>query len=754
MFNNSELAIAHPPVMLGETVYVPLQDLAAALRMNVVPQAVTSALRVHTSEGTSLIVQQYSKKVLINDEVSEWTDHPVLYKGIMYVPAREFCAVFGYRAEMRAEQVVISGAAPVPESEPAAPQVKAPSLAVDDAVVVMQAPAAVPAHTPAPLPVAPQVRPVPDTAPERTVVHTYTTGRYVTVTANSCWLPDLTSVTGPLCFNVRGRVFRAVGEDVRQGVLYVPAQQLLGPFDYVVRYTLPGRHISITRTAPGRNERLDIDEGALQGTFNGIPVTFSRPFVMEEGHIRMPLVEVLRVLRIGCRWGSLEDKTVYVEPLIDEVYLQEEGGIAKVIITGSEPIEVKKAVELKDPFRIVLDIPHSVLNVPRSGFKVPGASVRAVRVSQFTDDTTRVVIELASPRTYGLGADVTGREIVVDFVPWLTKVGVFADTAGAGVRLHATSPLEVQQKVLTDPDRVVLTIPGCVLKTNGFVSSNVPGILRVRASQFSWQPLMTRVVVDLDGPHTYALEHGAQGLVIRFSSTAAVLPGRTLPSAGTVPAVPVVPLVTPEAPEVQATVPAAAHVPTRALSVGPRSLKGKRIIIDPGHGGSDPGAISRSGVNEKDLTLQISKILYKLLLDDGALPFLVIEDDTFMGMEDRARFAERNNADAVISLHLNSFIKPTVRGVETYWYKDNDLLLAQAVHAALLAELRLPDKGIKQSQMYILNHTTMPGALIEPCYLSNPEDEALIRTEQFRYNIAVGIRNGLQDYFSKRPSSK
>jgi N-acetylmuramoyl-L-alanine amidase len=753
-YQGNEVALGSPLVVLDNVIYAPVNDLAAAFRFKAVPLAISSATKItRESDNASITLQPYSKTIRFNEEMIQWSSHPLLVKGVLYAPIKEFCESFGYGFQSSDGQLTITdtikeSTAPVITAK--ARPVAETSITVDravsrDEVVVVEHAPEKPREMIKPVVVPPVI---PEVAHGMILA---TTGRYAAVSVNSCWLPDLTAYQGLVTFDVRGRILTHIGEDVRQGVLYVPAQRVLGPFDYAVHYATPARHISITRTNGSHLESLEIDEGALHGTYNGRPITLERPLVLEKGRIYMPLIEILKILRIGCRWGDLRSRIIYIEPLIDEIYVRWENGRSSIVIAGSEPIEVKNSLELVDPYRIVMDIPHSIVNLPVNTLPLTGTDVQKIRIAQFKDDVTRIVLELDRPRTYGLGADSSGKEILVDFVTWINRIYTIEEKDKITICVESTGPVSFNYKILQDPDRLVINIPNSSLRTGNYLAVGKKGIERVRASQFSWSPLMTRVVVDLTTSRPCTVKQELNKLLVRFPTNGSyVQPAASPPVMGDDAVTMVSP---PQGGVAGAVLPAAVKVTssivvprTQYVSTG---LRGKKIVIDPGHGGTDPGAISRSGSKEKEINLAIAKALQKLLLADGALPLLVIEDDSFMGMEDRARFAERNKADAVISIHLNSFIKPSIRGMESYWYKDNDLKLTKAVHEEILRTCNLPDKGVKQSQMYILNHTTMPGVLIEPIYLSNPEDEALIRSEQFRYNIALGIRNGLRRYFTK-----
>ncbi|MCS7253514.1 MAG: N-acetylmuramoyl-L-alanine amidase [Armatimonadota bacterium] len=193
-----------------------------------------------------------------------------------------------------------------------------------------------------------------------------------------------------------------------------------------------------------------------------------------------------------------------------------------------------------------------------------------------------------------------------------------------------------------------------------------------------------------------------------------------------------------------------------AVELGASSLSGVSIVIDPGHGGQDPGAISPTGMFksklvEKELTLDIALKLHKLLTNAGAIVTMTRYGDYYVSLEDRVYIANKLNPAAFVSIHLNSFPTPGAKsGTETYYFTPQSELLAGAIHKNLVATLGLPDNGIRQRRFYVLRNTNVPAVLIEACYLNHPVDGALVMDEQFREKIALAIFNGLEEYFSSR----
>jgi N-acetylmuramoyl-L-alanine amidase len=222
------------------------------------------------------------------------------------------------------------------------------------------------------------------------------------------------------------------------------------------------------------------------------------------------------------------------------------------------------------------------------------------------------------------------------------------------------------------------------------------------------------------------------------------------------------------------------------------------IVIDPGHGGRDPGAHGQRGTEEKDITLKVGLKLRELLKRDPGLRVLMTRDrDVFVELEDRARFANGNEADLFVSIHVNSHPQRSVRGIEIYHFgeaKDQralelaarengtplgstgvgweylvaDLLTTKKIEAslelawttkeAMIAHLNghyaLVDHGVKTAPFYVLRFTSMPSILAEIAYISNTAEEDLLRTGVFITRVAESLHEGVMAFLaaSKPPA--
>lgn len=180
-------------------------------------------------------------------------------------------------------------------------------------------------------------------------------------------------------------------------------------------------------------------------------------------------------------------------------------------------------------------------------------------------------------------------------------------------------------------------------------------------------------------------------------------------------------------------------------------LKGKVIVIDPGHGGSDVGAIgTKTSIEEKTLNRSTALQLATKLRQRGAKVIMTrTGDNEKPSLADRAAISKANAADAFISIHYNSSIKPT-SGTLTFFYSETrDYPLARSIEARLQKNQGLPSNGVSFGNYHVLRENTRPSVLVELGFLSNPKDEAIIRTANYQEKAAQAIADGLADYFGK-----
>lgn len=188
-------------------------------------------------------------------------------------------------------------------------------------------------------------------------------------------------------------------------------------------------------------------------------------------------------------------------------------------------------------------------------------------------------------------------------------------------------------------------------------------------------------------------------------------------------------------------------------------IKGKKITIDPGHGGSDPGAIGKGGTTEKETNLKVAEKLRMYLTEMGASVTMTRTTDVDVyglnatdaqELQARVDVAENNSADFFISLHSNASTNRDVSGMSTYYYPktDYDILAARSIQNSLTSVFGLNDLGIRQAGFYVVKRSSMPAVLVEMVFISNAKEEKLLRSNWFQTKMAKTIADGIEAYFA------
>lgn len=195
---------------------------------------------------------------------------------------------------------------------------------------------------------------------------------------------------------------------------------------------------------------------------------------------------------------------------------------------------------------------------------------------------------------------------------------------------------------------------------------------------------------------------------------------------------------------------------TATAGFAPRSAGaetvGKKICIDPGHGGSDPGAVG-NGLNEKDVNLDVALRLRDLLVQDGAEVVMTRTSDVYVSLEKRVAIANNHACDIFISIHTNSASDSSANGTETYRYygSASGYNLAFPIQGELVSHLGTKDRGVKEAGFYVLKYTKMPAVLIELAFISNPSDAQKLADPAVRQEAARAILHGVQRYYGDAP---
>lgn len=174
------------------------------------------------------------------------------------------------------------------------------------------------------------------------------------------------------------------------------------------------------------------------------------------------------------------------------------------------------------------------------------------------------------------------------------------------------------------------------------------------------------------------------------------------------------------------------------------------VLIDPGHGGSDPGALGASGSREKDVTLRIALLLRDLLRRQNIAVHMTRSEDMAVSLSDRGMINDRLKPDIFLSIHANSFVRSEVGGTESFYFYEAGKYLTEALQKQLLIAVGREDRGVKQANFHVLRTSNVPASLVEIAFISNPEEERLLVNADFQNRVSQSLMKGIMDYL-KRP---
>jgi len=190
----------------------------------------------------------------------------------------------------------------------------------------------------------------------------------------------------------------------------------------------------------------------------------------------------------------------------------------------------------------------------------------------------------------------------------------------------------------------------------------------------------------------------------------------------------------------------------------------KVIVIDPGHGGKDSGAVRRYRkglifsykIREKDINLDIAKRVKRYLKNTDTRVILTREKDKFISLKYRVGLAKKYKADIFVSIHANAAWDKKMRGIETYYpgrarnksvsLRKESMKLAESIHESLIRHMRARDRGIKNAMFYVLRNAYMPAVLVEVGFISNYYEAKLLRKSSYRKKVAQVIAQGILEY--------
>ncbi len=193
------------------------------------------------------------------------------------------------------------------------------------------------------------------------------------------------------------------------------------------------------------------------------------------------------------------------------------------------------------------------------------------------------------------------------------------------------------------------------------------------------------------------------------------------------------------------------RIPAPQGQVTAQPSTGWVVVIDPGHGGADPGAVGRGGLQEKGVVLDISNQAANVLRSQGVTVRMTRTGDQTVELAPRVAIANGVRADVFVSIHANaiSLSRPDVNGLENYYFQTG-YSLAQSIHRSILQRLDVRDRGVRQARFYVLRNTNMPAVLVETGFVTGQVDAPRLQTPSYRRQMGEAIAQGILNYLRGR----
>ncbi len=522
------------------------------------------------------------------------------------------------------------------------------------------------------------------------------------------------------------KVDSPVAFEVAGNEVYAPLLCALAPLkassavtpETVAITTAGGREIAISRQRP---------EATLDGEMRALP----SPPRGNGRALLLPTRAVAPLLGFAARWNDA-DRTLSLTPQVDTFLLETTPDCYRLTLAGVQPLTYK-ATRVSGPLRLVLDLPGRALAQNFAPYRVENSYLRGVRIAQHAEapdpkgDIVRVVVDLDSWQPYQVRQSedrcrlqfewpLPGRTLPSEAAPVTLSAFNFrrrsaemamATLAVSGKPQLTSGASEDRSTVWVDIENAQNQVDPAQLQVGDRLFK------QVALAPVADKPGVQRLTLSLAEPTPYAVSCDSSQV---------------------------------------------------RIMLGQCELSDLTIALDAGHGGTDTGAIGRSGLEEKEVTLDIALRLGKLLEQAGArVVYTRCEDanvkprstngngSRLNQLVARCQIANDTPVDLFVSVHCNANNSRDRRGTETYYRKSDSRPFARVMQQEVVRALDLPSGGARYhpKSIVVLYRTSMPAVLVEVAYLSNAQDEALLADSDFRQRAAQGIANGVTRYVSE-----
>lgn len=557
--------------------------------------------------------------------------------------------------------------------------------------------------------------------------------------------------------------------------LYVPLRFIEDNFDYAVTYDKAKNTVSIDKKKPQASAEKPADKQEAK---------------QEEKPEEKPI----------------EFKAAKIEDIIYD----DSGGFPQLNIVADTPIKYN-SFTMPNPARMVVDIENATMNTEFETKEIGMGGVIRARVAQFSTspNVVRVVIDLEDQTRCKLVQSNDMRTISLIYANIINPVSFIKEENRNILMIRGSQDVDPQIFRLNNPERLVVDIYKSVLSEQQTVETKTPFVKAIRSGQADVG--VARVVLDLEPGMYYDYETDGNLVKVYVSDTPfSFFDYQKYYSSAFIDLSPGVeveyqPIMDMENNVLKIMIPKDLDVEQKTyeirdnvmeyVKVGKEthgeqiytvayfrmkpsiqyellspavtklvSIKFKEkadrtdqltVLIDPGHGGKDPGAIAKDGTNEKDLNLDVALRLNRILKDIGFNTMMTRTDDRYVDLVSRSSMANNNYVDFFMSIHFNAFTS-SAKGIETLYYPNevteeypiDNKKMASLFHNEIIDALKRPSRGITpRPGLHVLNKTKMPAILAELGFITNPEEFEQIKKDEYREMAARALAVSIVRHF-------
>lgn len=401
-----------------------------------------------------------------------------------------------------------------------------------------------------------------------------------------------------------------------------------------------------------------------------------------------------------------------------------------VLISGIGSVGVHKPMYLTSPARVVFDLPNTIVSPELRSKEFKMNDKESVKIGQFDSNSARVVISTGDIDRYVPVFSADGQSLLIANPDKLDIFSLFSKTTDAVAYYYKDVNPQTDEFIVAFNAPVVHSVKrdansATIYFYNAlrYNDKTFDDTIKPTSLNHMNMDLLPKVGLKLTVPlkkeNEISCELGADAKSLK---------------------------ITIKGPK---TKPAEAKKPQVVSTVYKRPKGSRSVVIDPGHGGADYGAI-RAGINEKDINLDVAKRVEAILASKGVVVEMTRRRDETVSLQERTIFTDSKDPNIFVSIHVNSSTGTQACGVETHYYHPESLELAKTVHTPLANCVKTPDRGLFKSKFYVINHTAVPAILVEIGFMSNERERAELVSEQRKQQTAKAIADGILEYLNQQ----